>query len=201
MVSWVPASIRRAMPKSSTLACTPRMPRRIMMFSGFRSRWMTPLSCALASTSATCSTISMASISGSRPCSAMTFLRSTPSQYSMAMKRLPSSSCPKSCKRHGVGVRHARVALGLVEEAAGDLGVGGELGLEELERDPVADAQLLGEVDGAHAALPQLADDLELALDDPVDHAIGLLGARRMVSVVPHWGHLPSHAACSAPQP
>ena len=53
-----------ARPKSSTLT-TPS--GRILMFAGFRSRWMMPCSCAASSASAICLAMGRASSSGDRP--------------------------------------------------------------------------------------------------------------------------------------
>src|SRR5206468_1461251 len=54
---------------------------------------------------------------------------------------------------------------------------------EELERHPVPDAELLGEVDRAHAALPQLANDLVPIADDAIDHSVGLLRQLEVLGV------------------
>ncbi len=53
--------------------------------------------------------------------------------------------------------------LDLVAEALDDLEVGGDLRLEELEGDDLADLAVVGLVDGAHTALADLLDDLEAA--------------------------------------
>ena len=53
--------------------------------------------------------------------------------------------------------------LDLVSEALDDLEVRGDLGLEELEGDDLADLAVVGLVDHAHAALADLLDDLEAA--------------------------------------
>src|SRR4029079_4022536 len=55
-----------------------------------------------------------------------------------------------------VGMTDRVDGLRLGEEAIGDLGIARELGVQDLERDLLADGRVLCEVDGAHAALAQL---------------------------------------------
>ena len=53
--------------------------------------------------------------------------------------------------------------LDLVAEALDDVRVRGDLGFQQLEGDDLADLGVIGLVDGPHAALPDLLDDLEAA--------------------------------------
>jgi hypothetical protein len=54
----------------------------------------------------------------------------------------------------------------LLLEAPGQLEVAGQLAEQHLDRDLAAERQVAGHVDDAHAAARQLADDLELAVED-----------------------------------
>ena len=71
-----------AMPKSISLS-TPSS--RTMTFSGFRSRWMTPSSCACASAAASSWMIIAASSGGSRPPSSRYCRSVRPRMYSVTM--------------------------------------------------------------------------------------------------------------------
>ncbi len=74
------ASRSFATPKSVTSAC----PRESRMFAGFTSRWITPLSCAYWSASATWTAIPTASPTGSGPSRASRSRSDSPSTYSIA---------------------------------------------------------------------------------------------------------------------
>jgi hypothetical protein len=63
---------------------------------------------------------------------------------------------PEVVQLHRVGVDDLRVALRLVVEAAHHLRVTGEGGVQELDGDLLADPDVLGLVDHAHAAWPSL---------------------------------------------
>ena len=93
-----PPSTILAMPKSSTFTTSDSPPRlaTTMMFSGLRSRWMTPAWCASARAESTWVTIRMMRGSGSGQSSVSTWWRSRPSTNSIAMKSAPSSVWPKS---------------------------------------------------------------------------------------------------------
>src|SRR6185369_12179353 len=56
-------------------------------------------------------------------------------------------------------VADARGALGLLHEAAHEIGPAREIGEEDLERDLLLDDHVLGEVDEAHPPLAQLLQD------------------------------------------
>ena len=96
------------MPKSHTLATSTASPsspvtRVTMMFSGFRSRCTTPISCATASADSTWD-INCTMRGSARGVSwPMTTARLRPSAYSMAMYSSPSPSSPKSIMRTECG--------------------------------------------------------------------------------------------------
>jgi hypothetical protein len=83
----IPKSMIRAWPSGS-----------IMTFSGFRSRWTTPASCAATRPAAICFAIFSASGTGRRPRSCRTVARSRPSTYGIVMYLMPSTS-PRSWMR------------------------------------------------------------------------------------------------------
>ncbi len=60
------------------------------------------------------------------------------------------------------GVRELGDVARLVREPRRDLGVLGDLGVEELERDPAPERLLDGLVDDAHASATELADHFEI---------------------------------------
>jgi hypothetical protein len=60
------------------------------------------------------------------------------------------------------GARGARLLL----EARGEVEVAGQLAEQHLHRDLAAERQVAGHVDHAHAATGELADDLELAVEE-----------------------------------
>ncbi len=105
------------MPKSHTLTTSwarpsSSRPRRIMMFSGLRSRWRIPISCATASAASVCRTMSAMRCrlerrvgSGSRRGG------SRPSRNSMTMYRSPSGSSPTSMTRVELGWSIIEAAL------------------------------------------------------------------------------------------
>ena len=72
-------------------------------------------------------------------------------------------------------------ALRLLEEALDDFLVAGELAVDDLERDLLADQRVLGEIDGAHPAGPDLVQDAvaadRLAGADQVRPIVALLQA------------------------
>ena len=79
---------------------------------------------------------------------------------------------------HHVGVGHLRDGLGLALEAGLELGVVRDLGDHDLEGHVAVEDGVVGEVDLAHGALAEGADDLVLA--DPA----GQLLHDRLVRVV-----------------
>jgi len=62
-------------------------------------------------------------------------------------------------QRQDVGVRKARGDLDFLQEALGPDGAG-QLGIEHLHGDSASVLTIAGEVDGGHAATPELALDL-----------------------------------------
>src|SRR5438105_4052155 len=64
----------------------------------------------------------------------------------------------------------ARAHHGLAHEARGDLDVSLERRVDRLERHALLEAQVLGEVDGAHSAFAELLEQLTPATDDRPAH-------------------------------
>ena len=71
------------------------------------------------------------------------------------------------------GVLDARDGAGLVEEPLHRIGVGGDLRVEDLDRDARLDRRVLGDEDLAHATAPCPRNDLEMS-DRLADHAAPL---------------------------
>ena len=108
-------SIAFARPKSSTFTV---LSPRTLMFAGFRSRWMTPCSCAASSASAICLAIGNASSIGIAP-RAMRCDRSSPSISSITSARTPpDSSRPWICAIFG-WFREASVCASRLNRAIG----------------------------------------------------------------------------------
>ena len=142
-----------ATPKSMTIAWRPES----STFSGLMSRWTTPARCAVASASAISPSSRTASGTGSSP------LAGQPVAQRLAL----------DVGHHVVeeavgvaGVEHAE-DVGMLEPG-GDLDLagepvgaerGGQLGAQHLDRHLAVVLQVLGEVDGGHAALAELALD------------------------------------------
>ena len=94
----------------------------------------------------------------------MRLFRSSPGNvlHGDEIGRRPSSR-PRSYIRQTLRWEIVRARRELVPEALDRLGVGGDLGLEELEGDLLPDLGVEDLVDAAHAALAQLLDDLVAA--------------------------------------
>ena len=88
LVSFVVASMIRAMPKSVTMARRPDS----STLSGFRSRCTIPAACASVSASAICSPISATRCHGSRPVAAISAARDRPEMSSITIHGAPSCS-------------------------------------------------------------------------------------------------------------
>ena len=78
-----------------------------MMFCGFRSRWITPRSCAAARPAQSLRAVSSALSAGRRPMRVSSDARSSPSTYSMEMNGIPSTS-PMSYTRQTFGCETCR---------------------------------------------------------------------------------------------
>ena len=95
-------------------------------------------------------------------------------------------------QRDGVGVIHARVRAGFVDEARDDRFIRRELLVQELDRDELADRFVHGLVDLAHPAAVEEVRDREPARDDLADVRItelvqiDLLVAERQVRALVH---------------
>ena len=88
-----------------------------------------------------------------------------PATYSMAMKRVPSSSWSRVDDLGDVGMAQRVGGARLIAKAFDKLGIAAELGGEELEVNLAAEHEVLGQVDNAHAALAELADDAVFVAD------------------------------------
>ncbi|MFO0576274.1 MAG: hypothetical protein U1A78_19905 [Polyangia bacterium] len=90
---------------------------------------------------------------------------------------------------HDAGVRDQVGGAGLVEEAARQLGAGGVLGAQDLDRGVLGDVLADGLVDDAHSAFPELPHEAVLA-DALADHLERPEGAdpRWPPPILPHRG-------------
>jgi hypothetical protein len=109
---WLIASITFAIPKSITFtepSCS------TMMFSGFRSRWITAGSCpcAAASPDATLDAIRTASAHGSRPSPFSTERSVFPSRYSSTITSSPPTSMLARLRTMFTCSRCARICISL----------------------------------------------------------------------------------------
>jgi hypothetical protein len=105
-----------------------------LTFAGFRSRWITPCSCAISSACAICSARSTASSTGSAP----------------RVRRCARSSPSTSFQRG----QH----LGLALEARQPLGIVGERGGQQLDRHLAVEGGVHRLPDDTHPALADLVD-------------------------------------------
>ena len=130
-----------------------------MMFWGFRSRWITPSECAESSARQTCSTTAMASLGANFPSRRNIVRKSSPSTYSMLMKRMPSASpmskmrttflCVILRERMSSCLKRCRIA--------GSVASSGRMTLSAIR---AVEFAVTGLVDSAHAALSEHSHDL-----------------------------------------
>ncbi len=186
-----------AAPKSTTrtspLARPPVMPPTRNTFSGLRSRWTMPAACAAPSAEAIGSRMRTAAPAGMGPPALMTWPSVWPRSSSMTKYGRPSSSRPKSVICTTLGWRMLAVALRLVDEAVGQLGIAAELAAQHLHREAAVERRVAHLVDVPHAALAQQRDDLVAAVDLPADERIARADRSR-----PAWSLSPSNGQKAA---
>ncbi len=155
------------MPKSRTFTGPPAVTNR---FSGFKSRWTIPTSCATARPRAACTAISTAVAIGSLPRSRRS-LRVAPVSSSVTAKAVP----PDVEDRQDVGMGQGRERLGLALEARQGGGVLAQARGQDLDRHAPPEPAVERLVDLAHAAFTELLLDLV----GPQDLALGDRGGKR----------------------
>ena len=135
------------MPKSRTLT---RPSGVILMLAGFKSRWMTPRSCAASSACAICLMIGSSSLERHR--AARDPLRQGFARNELHLDDARSSRLLEPEQRGDVGViersEHTRFAL----EAREPVGVGRERVVQHLEGDLAPEPHILGSKHLSHAA-------------------------------------------------
>ena len=151
-----------------------------MMLAGFRSRCSTPLSCAAASPAQILRAISSALSEGRRPMRRSSDDRSSPSTYSIERKTL-ALGLADVVHAADVGMRDpARdahfVAEALERRSSSVCGFG-----QELQRDGLAQPEVVGAIDLAHAAAAQQRDHAIAFGDDQARRIAALIarGVRR----------------------
>ena len=133
------------------------------MLPGFTSRWTTPRSCATASASATRAAISTASDGGQR--AAPDQVAQLPPVEQLHRHEGDVALAAHVVDRDDDGVADAAGRARLLQEARLEVGAlllgAGER--DRLDGDRAAERRVLGAVDDAHGASPQLAQDAEAA--------------------------------------
>ena len=76
-----------------------------------------------------------------------------------------------------VGVSHQRGGAGLLQEATDDVGLHGLVGVEDLDGELAADGDVLGEVDGGHAAVAEVLEDAVAVRDHGADRVVEAQGS------------------------
>ena len=134
-----------------------------MTLAGLRSRWSTPRSCAAASPAQSCRAISAALSSGKRP------MRRSERREVLAVHVLHreerSGRRLRRCRRRGrrSDARPAARSAPRCETARAAPDRRRSSVGQELERDWLAEPQIVGAVDLAHAAAPEQADNADIA--------------------------------------
>jgi hypothetical protein len=197
VLTLLPASlVSLAMPKSRILARSPPATSRSgtrKMFSGLRSRWTMPRPWAACSDAATWRRIRSASSGASRP------KRLRPRVEGLALEELHDDVgaavgvVAEVEDLHDAGIGDRGRGAGLVEEPLDDVLVGRQRRLQHLDRGAASEQRVLGQVDRAHAALPELLDDavrdkqgrfeVKIARVE-LPHGMVLAGAARGVELV-----------------
>ena len=169
--------ISLAMPKSSSLAYeSPCCGCTIQMLSGLRSRWTIPWRCAASSAWQICRRRRRASSGWNGPLL-------EPIGQALAVEELhhevvaPVGQPPEREDVDDVRVADLVDRARLVDEPAHQLGIGGDLRRQHLDRDALADDGLDAGVDRPHAALADLALDAVLADLHPLGQIAGAGGA------------------------
>ena len=132
---------------------------RIITFSGFTSRWMIPTLWAWPSAPHTSTAIS-AAISG-KPgvCVARNCFSVWPSMNSVTMYELDDSDARVVEDLEDVLVVQLRDGLGLALEARLRFGLGGQVVVQQLDRDLALERLVLRAIDDRHTTLAHLFDE------------------------------------------
>ena len=130
-------------------------------FAGFRSRWMTPFSCAASSASAICRAIGNASSIAITPCA-------DPVRERLALDQLHHECTDAVClfetiDLRDIGMIQCSQCLRLALEARQALGVMGKGFRQNLDGDVAPKVGIEGAIDFTHPALTDLGGDLERA--------------------------------------
>jgi hypothetical protein len=166
------SSTTRAMPKSTTRACRRPSSRVSMrMLSGLRSRWTMPIAWAAArgvgDLRAEVGDGARAELAvGVEVLGEADAADQLDHEVGAAVGELAGVD-----RAGDVGVIDAGGGDGLALEAGAGLGVARELGADDLDRDLLAQLEVLGDVDGAHATFTEQLDDAVAAVDDLADAA------------------------------
>ena len=134
------------------------------MLAGFRSRCSTPRSCAAASPAQICRAISIALSSGSRPMRRSSDDRSSPSTYSI-VRNSCAVDLADVVDAADVGVRHLPRRPHFVVELREPHGIARRGLGQELQRDLLAEPQVVGAIDLAHAAAAEQPEDAVAAVE------------------------------------
>ncbi len=149
-------AVAPARPKSVILA---RPRPSIMTLAGFRSRCSTPSSCAAASPAHSCRAISTALSSGSRPMRRSSDARSSPSTYSIERKwRRSAVVADRRTRGRRWDASRAATAALRSRNRSSRSGSCSTVARQELQRDRLAELQVVGAIDLAHAAAAEQAD-------------------------------------------
>ena len=135
-----PKSVMRTCPSPSS-----------MTLAGLRSRWTTPRSCAAARPAQIWRAISSARSSGKRPMRRSSEARSSPSTYSIE-RNVRAVDLVDVVDAADVGMRHlpGHADFGVQLRQPGRIAV--DVGRQELQRDRLAELEIVGAIDLAHAA-------------------------------------------------
>ncbi len=160
-----------ARPKSSTLTISRPLARRARKtLSGLRSRWMMPASCAWASASAMATPMAAARAAGTGPRRGHV-RQAVPVEQLHDEEEQPVVGLAEVGDADAVVVIEARGRARLAVEARDRLGVGGQLGAQDLHRHRLVHERVGGAVDGAHAALAEPLDQPIAAAEHATDQA------------------------------
>ena len=170
------------------------------MFSGFRSRWMTPMSCATASAASAWHAMSTMRATGSECSSSMILASVAAVDVLHGDVEEAVGLLAEVDDAHRVRVVDTRRGLRLAEEARREHRFTGELAMEHLDRDGRAERDLPGLVDRAHRAFADERFDPEFPSDGATEEGLLLHEARRY-RTMPGWAILRRKLRHRGPHP
>ena len=175
-----------AMPKSSTLTKSASPSRETRkMFSGLRSRWMMPAACAAESARQICVPMATTRSGAMRALVAQHLAEVEAVEALHDEVDVAVGRGARVGDVDDVGVADLGRGARLAAEARHQVRLPRELRVQDLERDLLADLDVLGLVDGAHAAGAEHALDAIAPVDDHADqrlrcrHFAGVRATRR----------------------